>query len=121
MRILVTGGSGFIGSALIRRIISKTDDEVINLDDLTYSSFKNVHDNLLQNKRYAFEKGNVCDKNFLHNLLEKYKPNIIMNLAAETHVDNSINGPEKFFTNKYNWNLYPTPSLYELLERSKQK
>lgn len=96
MRILVTGGSGFIGSALIRRIISKTDDEVINLDDLTYSSVKNVHDNLLQNKRYAFEKGNVCDKNFLHNLLEKYKPNIIMNLAAETHVDNSINGPEKF-------------------------
>lgn len=110
MRILVTGGSGFIGSALIRKIISETDYEVVNLDDLTYSSVKNVHNNLFGNKRYIFEKGNVCDKIFLYDLFDKYKPNIVMHLAAETHVDNSISGPEKFLQT----NIIGTYSLLEV-------
>ena len=110
MRILVTGGSGFIGSALIRKIISDTDYKVVNLDNLTYASVKNVHNNLLNNERYAFEKGDICDKKFLVKLFDKYKPNLIMHLAAETHVDNSIIGPEKFLQT----NIIGTFSLLEV-------
>ena len=82
MKILITRLSSFVGSALVKKIIYETDFEVINLDDLTYSAVKNVHDNFLNEKRYIFIKGNICDKEFLEQLFLQHRPKFVMNLAA---------------------------------------
>jgi dTDP-glucose 4,6-dehydratase len=96
MKILVTGGAGFIGSAVIRHIIENTSDTVINLDKLTYAgnleSLKNVSDN----KRYAFEQVDICDRAELDRVFKIYQPDVVMHLAAESHVDRSITGPAEF-------------------------
>ncbi len=94
--ILVTGGAGFIGSALIRHILKNTNDTVINLDKLTYAGNLDSLQEIHKNRSYFFENTDICDKDSVSKILEKYKPNIIMNLAAESHVDKSIDSPFNF-------------------------
>lgn len=113
MKILVTGGAGFIGSALIRHIISNTDFTVINVDKLTYAGNLNSLLEISKNKRYFFEKVDICDKEKMSDVFKKYKPNAIMHLAAESHVDRSIENPYEFL----NTNISGT---YTLLECSRE-
>ena len=96
MKILVTGGAGFIGSAVIRYIIENTQDSVVNLDKLTYAgnleSLLEVNDS----ERYTFEQVDICDADELKRVFEEHQPDAIMHLAAESHVDRSIDGPSDF-------------------------
>ena len=96
MKILITGGAGFIGSAVIRHIVENTKDSVINLDKLTYAgnleSLKIVEDN----SRYIFEQVDICNRTELDRVFNSHKPNAVMHLAAESHVDRSITGPAEF-------------------------
>ena len=110
MRILITGGAGFIGSAVIREIIKNTKHDVVNVDKLTYAG------NLLSipipkshSDRYFFERVDICDEKSIERILTYYNPDKVMHLAAESHVDRSIDGPEEFITT----NIVGT---YKLLE-----
>ena len=96
MKILVTGGAGFIGSAVIRHIISHTDDSVINLDKLTYAGNLESLQGAEQSSRYAFERVDICDRAAVDWVLREHQPDAIMHLAAESHVDGSISGPSDF-------------------------
>lgn len=96
MKILVTGGAGFIGSAVIRHIILNTQDEVINLDKLTYAGNLESLDVVKQSKRYAFEHADICDSSEMNRIFDQYQPDAVMHLAAESHVDRSIDGPAAF-------------------------
>lgn len=96
MKILVTGGAGFIGSAVIRHIINNTQNKVINLDKLTYAGNLNSLKSISSNPRYIFEKADICDALALQKILVKHQPDMIMHLAAESHVDRSIEGPAEF-------------------------
>ncbi|CEE94206.1 dTDP-glucose 4,6 dehydratase, NAD(P)-binding (fragment) [Xenorhabdus nematophila str. Anatoliense] len=96
MKILVTGGAGFIGSALIRYIINYTNDDVINVDKLTYAGNLESLKEIDNSPHYFFEKADICDRNRLDNILEQYQPDAIMHLAAESHVDRSISSPSDF-------------------------
>ena len=98
--IIVTGGSGFIGSNLVNYLIKKRYF-VINLDKLTYAS--NKYDNKIRNKRnYKLIRIDINNKNKLFKIIKRYKPSVIFNLAAETHVDRSIDGPENFIKTNIN-------------------
>jgi len=94
--ILVTGGAGFIGSALVRFLINETDKQVVNFDKLTYAGNLESLKSIEQNERYHFVQGDICDKTKVTELLEQYQPDYIMHLAAESHVDRSIDGPGEF-------------------------
>ncbi|QUT04344.1 dTDP-glucose 4,6-dehydratase [Sphingobium phenoxybenzoativorans] len=96
MRILVTGGAGFIGSALIRHIINDTDHEVLNLDKLTYAGVLTSLAPVDQSPRYRFVQGDICDGELIATLLNEFQPDIVAHLAAESHVDRSIDGPGEF-------------------------
>ena len=96
MRILVTGGAGFIGSTVIRHIIENTEDSVINVDKLTYAGNLESLSSVTNNSRYSFEQVDICNRKALDEILEKYQPQVIMHLAAESHVDRSIDGPAAF-------------------------
>ncbi|WP_261903468.1 dTDP-glucose 4,6-dehydratase [Vibrio fortis] len=96
MKILVTGGAGFIGSAVIRYIINNTQDQVINVDCLTYAGNLESLAEVDGNERYTFEQVNICDRIALDKVFEKHKPDAVMHLAAESHVDRSITGPAAF-------------------------
>ena len=96
MKILVTGGAGFIGSAVIRHIINNTDDSVINVDKLTYAGNLESLAEVKNNKRYAFEQVDICDKAELTRVFLEHQPDAVMHLAAESHVDRSIDGPAAF-------------------------
>ena len=96
MKILITGGSGFIGSALIRYIINQTHDSVINVDKLTYAANQSALKEIEDSPRYAFEKVDICDLKTLESIFEKYQPDAVMHLAAESHVDRSISGAGDF-------------------------
>lgn len=113
MKILITGGAGFIGSAVIRHIVENTKDSVINLDKLTYAgnleSLKLVEDN----SRYIFEQVDVCNRAELDRVFNSHKPNAVMHLAAESHVDRSITGPAEFIQT----NIVGT---YNLLEAARE-
>jgi len=95
--IIITGGSGFIGSALVKHFI-KLNHKVINIDKLTYASKKNSKYNDIKAKNYFFFKKNITDRNFLNKIFKKYKPDYVINCAAETHVDNSIKNSKNFIS-----------------------
>ena len=96
MKFLITGGAGFIGSAVIRNIINNTSDSVLNLDKLTYAGNLESLADVSGSRRYEFVRGDVCDKALLGNIFARFKPDIVMHLAAESHVDRSIDGPGEF-------------------------
>ena len=96
MKILVTGGCGFIGSALIRHIIDSTSDIIINIDKLTYAANPKALDIIVENKRYFFEKIDICSSNKINHIFKQYQPDVVMHLAAESHVDRSINSSRAF-------------------------
>jgi dTDP-glucose 4,6-dehydratase len=96
MKILVTGGAGFIGSNLVRQILEETQHRVINLDKLTYAGNLSSLGDCLRNERHTFVQADLCDSAVLENLFEKHQPDAVMHLAAESHVDRSIDGPGEF-------------------------
>lgn len=95
-RILVTGGAGFIGSAVVRHIIEATRDSVLVVDKLTYAGNLESLTVIADNPRYSFEQVDICDRAALDRVFAEYQPDVIMHLAAESHVDRSIDGPAAF-------------------------
>ena len=113
MKILVTGGAGFIGSALIRHIIQNTNNQVLNIDKLTYAGNLESLNEISGNPRYQFQQVDICDADKLADVFTMFKPDVVMHLAAESHVDRSIDGPTAFIQT----NIVGT---YTLLEAARQ-
>ena len=113
MNILVTGGAGFIGSAVVRHIINNTHDSVINVDKLTYAGNLESLVSIESSDRYVFEQVDICDRAELDRVFKQYKPDAVMHLAAESHVDRSITGPSDFI----HTNIVGT---YTLLEATRE-
>lgn len=95
-KVLVTGGAGFIGSALVRHLIAGTDAEVVNLDKLTYAGNLESLASVASSPRYAFEEVDICDRRALQRVFREHSPDAVMHLAAESHVDRSIDAPDDF-------------------------
>ena len=113
MKLLITGGAGFIGSAVIRHIITNTIDEVVNLDKLTYAGNLESLAEVSHSERYTFEQADICNRPEVDRILAQHQPDAIMHLAAESHVDRSIDGPADFIET----NIVGT---YTLLEAARQ-
>jgi dTDP-glucose 4,6-dehydratase len=96
MNILVTGGAGFIGSNLVRLLVTTTEHTVLNVDALTYAGNRHSLDDLEENPRYRFVQADICDAAAMTKLFAEFKPDWVMHLAAESHVDRSIDGPGAF-------------------------
>lgn len=97
MKILVTGGAGFIGSVMVQYLVKKyPGDEIINLDKLTYAGNLENLKPIQRKKNYSFVKGDIADRDFVYGLFEDKKPDIVINFAAESHVDRSVRHPEDF-------------------------
>jgi dTDP-glucose 4,6-dehydratase len=110
MKILVTGGAGFIGSAVIRHIINNTSDSVINVDKLTYAGNLENLESIGDSDRYNFEMIDICNRAELERVFQEHNPDAIMHLAAESHVDRSIEGPSEFIET----NIIGTYNLLEV-------
>ena len=113
MKLLITGGAGFIGSAVIRHIINNTDHSVVNVDKLTYAGNLESLEFIVNSQRYMFEQVDICNVNEVRRVFNKYQPDIVMHLAAESHVDRSIDGPGEFIQT----NIVGT---YVLLEQARE-
>ena len=112
MKLLITGGAGFIGSALVRHVIQNTSDSVVNVDKLTYAGNLESLAPVAGDARYAFEQVDICDRAELDRVFAQHQPDAVMHLAAESHVDRSIDGPAAFIDT----NIVGT---YTLLEASR--
>ncbi len=112
MKLLITGGAGFIGSAVIRHIIQHSQDAVVNVDKLTYAGNLESLSTVSANPRYRFEQIDICDRAALDNVFAEHQPDAVMHLAAESHVDRSIDGPAEFIQT----NIVGT---YQLLEAAR--
>lgn len=112
MKILITGGAGFIGSALIRYLITHTTHQVLNLDKLTYAANLTALESVATNPRYQFQQMDICDGQKLASIIQQYQPEGIIHLAAESHVDRSIAGADSFIQS----NIVGT---YQLLEATR--
>jgi len=113
MKLLITGGAGFIGSAVIRHIIQNTEDAVVNVDKLTYAGNLENLAEVSDSERYAFEQIDICERDALERVFIVHQPDAVMHLAAESHVDRSIDGPAAFIET----NIVGT---YTLLETARQ-
>ena len=113
MNVLITGGAGFIGSAVVRYILGDTDFDVINVDNLTYAGNLESLPEASDNRRYSFEQVDICDEAAIAKVFAQYQPTVVMHLAAESHVDRSITGPGTFIQT----NIIGT---YNMLEQARQ-
>ncbi|WP_313206002.1 dTDP-glucose 4,6-dehydratase [Psychrobacter faecalis] len=109
MKIVVTGGAGFIGSAVIRYIIKNTNNQVLNIDKLTYAGNLESLVDIEDNPRYSFKQIDICDAEAVGQAFDNFEPDLIMHLAAESHVDRSIDGPAEFI----NTNIVGSYTLLE--------
>ena len=116
-KFLITGGAGFIGSAVIRHIIQTTQDHVVNLDKLTYAGNLDNLSEIKDNPRYVFEQVDICDRQAVERVFAEYQPDAVMHLAAESHVDRSIDGPAAFIET----NIMGTYTLLEVARHYWQK
>ncbi|MCW8348130.1 dTDP-glucose 4,6-dehydratase [Vibrio sp. ZSDZ65] len=124
MKILITGGAGFIGSAVVRHIINDTKDSVVNIDSLTYAGNLESLEEIDSNERYAFEQVDICDRAALDRVFAEHKPDAVMHLAAESHVDRSIDGPAAFIETNIvgTYNLLEAARAYWInLDKDKQR
>ena len=110
---MITGGAGFIGSALVRYLINTKNYSVVNVDKLTYAGNLDSLSDVLNSPLYDFEKTDICDTKALKSVFEKHQPDKVMHLAAESHVDRSIEGPSDFIQT----NIVGT---FNLLDQSKR-
>lgn len=111
MRFLITGGAGFIGSAVIRHIIQNTEHEVLNVDKLTYAGNLESLSSISNHSRYQFSQTDICDRITLDQLFESFKPDAVMYWAIESHVDRSVSGSNVFIETDIT-------GTYQLLEAS---
>lgn len=110
MKLLVTGGAGFIGSAVVRHVVKNTNSHVVNVDKLTYAGNLESLREIEGSSRYSLERVNICDRKELERIFHDHKPDAVMHLAAESHVDRSIDGPAEFIET----NIVGTYSLLEV-------
>lgn len=110
MKILITGGAGFIGSAVVRQFIKESDATVINVDKLTYAGNLDSVAEVASSPRYHFERVDICDVPAMQRLFAQYQPDAVMHLAAESHVDRSIDGPAQFIQT----NIFGSYTLLEV-------
>ena len=111
--VIVTGGAGFIGSAVIRHLVAHSDYRVVNFDKLTYAGNLESLVSVADNPRYHFERGDICDHMAVKNLFIEFQPQAVMHLAAESHVDRSIDGPADFI----NTNIVGTSVLLDIARK----
>lgn len=117
MKILVTGGAGFIGSAVIRHLVKETEHQVLNVDKLTYAGNLESLISISDHPRYHFSQTDICDHAALTRLFASFEPDVVMHLAAESHVDRSIDGPAEFIKT----NIVGTYTLLEATRKYWQK